>query len=202
MRGSGVADGPVRRNPSCGERHGGAAGRGTGRRAGQRPLHRSPYAGRDRAPADILGLARRRYTAVLRPLRTGGTVGWGPPLARRTPDLQRCLLLLARYLRDAGLRRYRIGAGLPHLWRAGGHMRFADARLVDGTDLRRHQPRDRPRLGLTDPLTRKVPGTPQLWRLLHPASYAALWRISSPTAAELPCVELARRHGSPIRSAG
>jgi hypothetical protein len=45
MRGSGVAVGPVCRNPSSVERHGGAAGRGTGRCAHQRPLHLSPHAG-------------------------------------------------------------------------------------------------------------------------------------------------------------
>ena len=56
-------------------------------------------------------------------------------------QIYRCLLLLARHVRDIGLRRHRAGAGLPHLWRAGGHLRFADARLVDRTDLRRHQPR-------------------------------------------------------------
>src|SRR6516162_4401240 len=70
MHGSGGADGPVRRNPSCGERHGGAAGRGAGRCAHQRPLHRSPCGGRDRAPADILDLSRRRGAAVLWPLGT------------------------------------------------------------------------------------------------------------------------------------
>ena len=40
-----------------------------------------------------------------------------------------------------GLRRYRVGARLSHLWRAGGHLWFADARLVDRADIRRHQPR-------------------------------------------------------------
>jgi hypothetical protein len=49
MHGSGGANGPVCRNPSCRDRHGGASGPGTGRSAGQRPLHRSPRAGRDRA---------------------------------------------------------------------------------------------------------------------------------------------------------
>src|SRR5262249_55357407 len=72
--------------------------------------------------------------------RAGGTVGWVSRLARCTPDLRGCFLLLARHLRDAGLRRYRAGAGLSHLWRAGGHLRFADARLVDRTDLCCHQP--------------------------------------------------------------
>ena len=38
--------------------------------AHQRPLHRSPCGGRDRAPADILDLSRRRGAAVLWPLGT------------------------------------------------------------------------------------------------------------------------------------
>ena len=56
MHGSGGADGPVCRNPSCRDRHGGASGPGTGRSAGQRPLHRSPHAGRDRAMPSYFSL--------------------------------------------------------------------------------------------------------------------------------------------------
>ena len=53
--------------------HGGAAGRGTGRCTGQRPLPRSPHAGRDRAPAEGIGARSRQlrrrspYHPICRP---------------------------------------------------------------------------------------------------------------------------------------
>ena len=65
MHGSGGADGPVRGDPSCSDRNSGAPGRGAGDCTGQRPRHRSPHAGRQRAHADVLDLARRRAATIL-----------------------------------------------------------------------------------------------------------------------------------------
>src|SRR5262249_4519344 len=92
------------------------------------------------------------------------------------------------YLRDAGLRRYRAGTGLPHLWRAGGHLRCADARLVDCPDLRRHQPRSRPRSGLRGPRTRRVPPTPAALVDPHSASSSDGQHVTSKLETRAPVI--------------
>jgi GAF domain len=65
---------------------------------------------------------------------------------------------------EAGPSRNSAGRLMRFARRAGGYLRFANARLVDRADLRRHQPGGRPRSGLKDRGSAGCPPTPLIWR--------------------------------------